>query len=247
MLGKLIKRTRNILRFGLGEGARERKRAAKTAAREARFDSTLWAKDGEIARRQYGSYEEYLEHQAAKLDNIAHRLEETRADDYADFVRRFEGCAALGRARNVLCLGARLGTEVQAMHSLGLFAVGIDLNPGPDNCYVMKGDFHAIVFPDGSVDAVYTNVFDHVYDFSRLMAEIERLLRPGGVLVADVLKGFEEGFTPGAYEATHWKSVDALLAELLRLSKLKLVERRDLGQVRRDHWIQLVLEKPQPQ
>ena len=243
MFKKLVKRTRNILRFGLGEGARERKRAAKTAAREQRFDSTLWSKDGDLARRQYGSYEEYLQHQAAKLDNIAHRLDETRAEDYADFVRRFAGCTPLRAARNVLCLGARLGTEVQAMHSLGHFAIGIDLNPGADNCFVLKGDFHSIVFPDGSVDAIYTNVFDHVYDFTRLMTEIERLLRPGGLLVADVLKGFDEGFTPGAYEATHWKSVDALLAELLRLSKLRLIERRDLGQVRRDHWIQLVLGK----
>ena len=247
MIGKVVKRIRNILRFGVGEGARERKRAAKAEARETRFDSKLWDREGEIARRQYGSYEEYLEHQAAKLDNIRHRLDETRADDYADFVRRFEGCVPLRGARNVLCLGARLGTEVQAMHSLGHFAVGIDLNPGADNCFVLKGDFHSIVFPDGSVDAVYTNVFDHVYDFSKLMAEIERLLAPGGLLIADVLKGFEEGFTPGAYEATHWKSVDALLAELLRLSKLTLRERRDLGQVRRDHWIQLVLEKPRAQ
>jgi len=244
MLRKIFKRIRNILRFGLGEEARKRKREAKAEAREARFDSGLWQREGELARRNYGSYEEYLEHQAAKLDNIKHRLDETRDEDYADFVRRFEGCAALRQARSVLCLGARLGTEVQAMHSLGHFAIGIDLNPGADNLYVLKGDFHGIQFPDGSVDAIYTNVFDHVYDMQKIMAEIERLLPAGGLLVADVLKGFEEGFTPGAYEATHWKNVDALLAEMTRLSRLELIERRDLGQVRRDHWIQLVLRKP---
>lgn len=243
MPSKVVKRIRNILRFGLGEKARERKREAKTAAREARFDSSLWQRDGDLARRQYGSYDEYLEHQAAKLDNIKHRLDETQAEDYADFVRRFEGCAPLRRARSVLCLGARLGTEVQALHSQGYFAIGIDLNPGAENPYVVKGDFHAIVFPDGSVDAIYTNVFDHVFDMEKVMSEINRLLPPGGLLVADVLKGFEEGFTPGAYEATHWKSIEALLGEITRLSELQLVEQRDLGQVRRDHWIQLVLEK----
>ena len=244
MFRKILKRGRNILRYGFSEEGRARKRADKAAARAARFDSKLWEKEGDLARRQYGSYEEYLHHQAAKLDHIADRLEETLDEDYAEFVRRFEGCAPLRTARNVLCLGARLGTEVRAMHKLGHFAIGIDLNPGADNCYVTKGDFHAIVFPDGSVDAIYTNVFDHVYDFSKLMAEVERLLCPGGLLVADVLKGFDEGFTPGAYEATHWKSVDVLLAELLRLSKLQLIERRDLGTHRRDHWIQLVLQKP---
>ena len=245
MLKKILKRTRNILRYGLSEEGRARKRADKAAARDKRFESGLWERDGELARRKYGSYEEYVEHQAAKLDNIVHRLEETRSDDYADFVRRFEGCAGLRKSRNVLCLGARLGTEVQAMHSLGLFAIGIDLNPGPDNLYVVKGDFHAIQFPDASVDAVYTNVFDHVYDMGKMIAEIERIIPVGGLLVADVLKGFEEGFVPGAYEATHWKNVDALLAEILRLGHFDLLERRDLGQVRRDHWIQLVLQKRQ--
>ena len=37
--------------------------------------------------------------------------------------------------------------------------------------------------------------------------------------------------------------VDALLNEILRLGHFDVLERRDLGQVRRDHWIQLVLAK----
>lgn len=243
MLRKILKRTRNILKYGFSEEGRTRKRADKVAARNQRFDSGLWQKDGELARRQYDSYEQYVSHQAAKLDTIMDRLEETRAEDHAEFLRRFRDCAPLRKARSVLCLGARLGTEVQALHALGHFAIGIDLNPGPDNLYVLKGDFHAIQYPDGSVDAVYTNVFDHVYDMAKMMAEIERIVPEGGLLVADVLKGFEEGFTPGAYEATHWKNVDALLAEITRLGRFSLIERRDLGTHRRDHWIQLVLQK----
>ena len=47
----------------------------------------------------------------------------------------------------MLCLGARLGTEVRALHNLGYFAIGIDLNPGVDNPYVLMGDFHKLVFP----------------------------------------------------------------------------------------------------
>jgi len=243
MMKKLVKRTRNILRYGLGEGGRQRKREAKAKAREARFESSLWEHEGSLAKRKYGSYEEYIDHQVAKLDQIQHRLEETRAEDLADFLRRFEGCEALKRARNVLCLGARLGTEVQAMLQLGHFAIGIDLNPGADNPYVVKGDFHNIVFPDKSVDAVYTNVLDHVFDMKKLMSEVERILADDGILVADVLRGFDEGFTPGAYESTHWKSVDALLEEIARVSHLRLESRRDLGQIRRDHWIQLVFSK----
>jgi len=196
-----------------------------------------------MAQRSYQSYEEYVNHQGAKLDKIIHRLHETEDEDFADFKHRFETCEALSEARSVLCLGARIGTEVRAMHALGCFAVGIDLNPGSDNAYVLPGDFHHIQFPDGSVDAIYTNVLDHVFDLEKLMSEIVRLLRPGGVFVADILPGYEEGFVPGEFESTHWKTVDSLTGEITRLSDLRIESKRDLGQHRRDQWFQVVFRK----
>lgn len=239
-----LKRIKNILRYGLGENARQRKKADKAAARKKTFESGLWDQKEELVKRNYKSYDEYLQHQAAKLDKIEHRLEETKAEDLADFKRRFQECSLLSEARNVLCLGARTGTEVEAFHSTGHFAIGIDLNPGKDNLYVLQGDFHNIVFPDGSVDAIYTNVLDHVFDLERLLAEIRRLLRPGGLFIADVLQGYEEGFVPGAYEATHWATKQILFDKILGISGFTLEEVRDLGQVRRDHWTQAVFRKP---
>jgi hypothetical protein len=48
------------------------------------------------------------------------------------------------------------------------FSVGIDLNPGPRNGYVLHGDFHNIIFADASIDAVYTNALDHSFDLQEL-------------------------------------------------------------------------------
>ncbi len=238
-----LKRLKNILVYGLGPAARERKRAAKAKARDARFDSGLWDKGDGLARRNYQSYDEYIEHQASKLDRVKHRLDETYEDDLAEFERRFRLCEELEGRRSVLCLGARIGTEVRALHRLGIFAIGIDLNPGAENELVLRGDFHALQFPDGSVDAVYSNCFDHVYDLERFMAEVERVLRPGGILIADLLPGFEEGWTPGNYEAAHWPRLDVLLEAMTTAARFRVVARREMGQHRRDPWTQVVFER----
>jgi SAM-dependent methyltransferase len=240
----LLKRLSNIVKYGLGPQALEKKRAQKAKARKATFESDTWNRDENLAQRSYGSYDEYIAHQAAKLDKVSHRLDETQVEDLADFKNRFAHCAALTEARTVLCLGARLGTEVKALHALGYFAVGIDLNPGENNLYVLPGDFHAIVFPDGSVDAVYTNALDHVFDLDKVLREVARLLRPGGLFVVDMLPGFEEGFIPGAYEATHWRSADGFVERLCDSGGFELEDRRDLGQIRRDRWFQVTLRKP---
>ena len=46
-----------------------------------------------MARRKYGSYEEYVTHQASKLDKILDRLQDSLEEDYEEFVRRFEGAS----------------------------------------------------------------------------------------------------------------------------------------------------------
>jgi SAM-dependent methyltransferase len=242
----LLKRLSNILKYGVGPAAREKKRADKAAKRETVFASPVWQRDQELAQRKYASYEDYVTHQAAKLDKIEHRLRETEAEDFAEFKRRFQGCPALSEARVVLCLGARLGTEVRALHALGYFAVGIDLNPGADNYYVLPGDFHHLVFPDNSVDAIYTNVMDHVFDLDRMLAEVNRLLRPNGLFLVDLMAGFGEGSSPGAFEAIHWRDTASFVRKLCEQGPFVVEAERDLGQIRRDRWQQVLLRKPVP-
>lgn len=222
---------------------KQRQRERETQARQAVFESERWSHGGDLARRQYASYEAYAAHQSAKLDKIFDRLQRKAPEDLAIFTERFRGCRALSEARSVLCLGARLGTEVRALHSLGYFAVGVDLNPGPDNPYVLSGDFHSLVFADSSVDAIYTNALDHVFDLDKVVGEVRRLLRLDGLFVVDVIVGYEEGFVAGDYEALHWRNAGAFIDKIREAGGFTLEEFRDLGRIRRDCWKQAVLRK----
>ena len=241
---KALKRLSNISKYGLGAQARARKRADKEQRRQERFDDAeLWEHSEQGARRRYASYDEYVQHQASKLDKIAPRLREKEDEDFAEFRRRFATCAALSGARSVHCLGARLGTEVRALHDLGYFAIGVDLNPGERNPYVLPGDFHRVVFPSGSVDAVYTNALDHVFSLEELVGEVQRLLRPGGVFIADLELGSEEGFIPGEYESAMWRDHQMLIEQIEQLGQFEVAQARDLGRIRRDQWTQVVFRK----
>jgi SAM-dependent methyltransferase len=237
-------------RYGIGSRARARRKAEKARRRAEAFASERWEREGSLARRRYADYAEYLRHQAGKLGRIEERLRAREDEDLRIFLERFRGCAPLAGARSVLCLGARLGTEVRALHALGHFAIGVDLNPGSDNPYVVAGDFHALVFPDACVDAVYTNSLDHVFDLERVVQEAVRVLRPGGIFVTDALAGWAEGYVPGDYEVTVWEKVEPFVHHLAALGGLEVVSIRDPGRMRerekrRDRVAQAVLRKPE--
>jgi SAM-dependent methyltransferase len=176
-----------------------------------------WGEDeNALSRRSYPDYETYLEHQSLKLDAL-------RASSIAGHEERF--AAALGErlaalplelaGRSVLCLAARTGAEVRAFVARGAFAVGIDLNPGARNRWVVEGDFHRLQFADASVDVVYVNSLDHVFDLERVLAEVSRVLKPDGVLIAEVGMGREEGNAPGFYEALSWRTAEELIARIV--------------------------------
>jgi SAM-dependent methyltransferase len=219
------------------------KKSLKAQKRRKVFESGLWDRSGDQAHRKYESYEAYKKHQASKLDEIQERLQSTFDEDLEEFERRFSTCDALSSCETALCLGARIGTEVKALHKQGLFAVGIDLNPGKDNEYVMAGDFHALVFPDQSVDMVYTNALDHAFDLNRIIGEVSRVLKEDGIFLLDFLGGFREDFTPGKFESFHWRDSDTLLNMIGGCGPLVLESTRDLGRLRRDNWYQAVFRK----
>ena len=234
----------NLLRYGVGPGARRKRKEAKRAAKRRRFESERWDRDDDFARRKYDSYEQYVEHQASKLARVAHRLDRNRTEELAEFRERFEMIEQLRDCRVVLCLAARLGTEVEALHGLGFFAVGQDLNPGEDNPYVLPGDFHAVVFPDGSVDAIYCNAIDHAFDIEKLLAEISRLLRAGGLFIAEIEVGFGEGHVPGDFEAMHWRDSQQVIDRMAEAGGLEVETVHDLGMTRRNHRKLIVYRKP---
>lgn len=225
----------------LAEAYEPWRRAKKDRRKLEEFESSRWQREGVLALRRYDSYAGYRAHQVEKLDRIEKDLRTKEGRRLDRFRQRFRGCEPLASARNVLCLGARLGTEVRVLKELGCFAVGIDLNPGPDNPHVLVGDFHGLTFPDDSVDAVYTIALDHTFDLKALVAEVRRVLRPSGAFVVDAFLGFEEGFIPGEYEASHWATLDGLLAQICQTGGFRLEGTRDLEQ---EHWKQSVLRAP---
>jgi SAM-dependent methyltransferase len=171
-----------------------------------------WRREGGIRRRAYRSYAEYLGHQAQKLGTL----------DLTDYDRTY--AITLGqriadldlKGRAVLCLGARLGTEVRAFRERGAFAVGIDLNPGKRNEYVTYGDFHRVAYADDSANVVFTNSLDHAYDVDVVLSEVRRLLPPGGLFVVEAIRGDEEGVQPQFYESFFWSTIDDLVGKIER-------------------------------
>ena len=162
-----------------------------------------------LQNRSYESYEAYLEHQKAKLET----------HDFADYDVAFrtalrERLAALEISwpgRTVLCLAARIGTEVKAFLDLGCFAIGIDLNPGKENRYVVHGDFHDLQYAPSSIDVVYTNSLDHAFDIDRIAMEILKVLKPGGLFIVEAVQGRDQGVNPGFFESFFWKNIDELV------------------------------------
>ncbi|HSL70392.1 MAG TPA: class I SAM-dependent methyltransferase [Longimicrobiales bacterium] len=177
-----------------------------------------WAdRDGGFGSRLYPDYDSYLEHQRTKLDAL--RAKSIRGHDrrfYDALQERLPQLSIDLHGRNVLCLAARQGTEVRAFIEQGAFAVGIDLNPGPDNRYVLVGDFHDLQFADGTVDVVYTNSLDHAFNLDQILAEVQRVLVPGGWFIAEVGVGTAQDARHGRgpYESFSWTSVAELIARI---------------------------------
>lgn len=169
-------------------------------------DDRAWNGTDEFRTLRYESYEAYVEHQASKLRHM--NLTNYTAQFKSALAPRLERIksSTTPQQRTVLCLGARNGAECEAFIEAGFFAVGIDLNPGEANRHVLSGDFHHIQFPDQTVDVVFTNTIDHVFDMEKLLSEVWRVLRPGGLFAAEIVRGSKDdgGREPGKFEAAWW-------------------------------------------
>lgn len=208
------------MRRWLGRLRRELRRI-RSQLRKLRIGARLggrWRGDEDaLSRRVYPSYRDYLDHQRLKLDALrATSLERHDRRFAAALLARLRASPIPLEGRSVLCLAARTGAEVRAFRETGASAIGIDLNPGPDNPWVIEGDFHDLRFGDGSFDVVYVNSLDHAYDLDRVLAEVARVLVDRGLLWAELGMGSEEGNPPGFYEALSWPSVDALVERIER-------------------------------
>ena len=160
----------------------------------------------------------------------------------ADFKARF-AFAPLPAPSTILCLGARLGSEVEAFISFGHAAIGIDLNPGPNNPYVMAGDFHALQFADASFDCVYTNSLDHAFELDKIAAEVRRVLRPNGLFLLEAVYGTDEGYKFGARDHTRWNTARGFADQVASLGGFTVESGVDLTAHGSAQWWQFKLLK----
>lgn len=223
------------LTIALQEAEQDRKRAD--------FNSDAWTHEDGFSVRQYDSYETYVAHQVDKLDNLNGQAFVKPEKAVRMFQRRFELVSDLLVPSSVLCLGARCGEEVQAFINLGHFALGVDLNPGDGSRYVLTGDFHDLQFADSSIDCVYVNCLDHALDIKKIMIEVNRLLKPGGLFLADLVYGFDEGYVAGNHDTMHWPTAQLFANKIASLVNFKLERFQDLTDVGSPLWTSAVMRK----
>lgn len=188
--------------------------ALRTVLRHARrrFSRRLtsWEVDSlGVFRRRYPDYDAYLRHQRAKL------VERPETVEYfdrqiAEFLPQRIADLELNRTR-VVCVAARRGGEVRAFRSLGAFAWGTDIAPGSENAYVTFGDMHNLEELSASAaDVVYTNSLDHSFDLVRVVKATQRILRPGGLWIVELLNENRAG----DFESRRWNSAEEIVSAL---------------------------------
>lgn len=242
-----LKKTSSLWR----EMKKRRAVEAEKARRIAEFKSEAWRHDAGFSQRTtLGTYKDHIARQASKMDALVKaglaRLNPTTIER---FRRRFEA-VPLSPNSSVLCLAARVGDEVEAWRQLGHpGAIGIDINPGPDNPLVLVGDFHDLQYPASSIDCVYCNSLDHAYDLDKIASEVNRVLKPGGIFVLDIVYGHSEhgagkGYLVGPLDTTHWPTAKGFGEAMAMKCGFAMASTRDLKDVGSPEWVQCLLRKP---
>lgn len=190
-----------------------------------------------IQSRSYGSYQEYVSHQKSKLDQGIGFLKDYDIKYRKGLGKRLAKLDFI-TGSSILCLGARTGTEVKAFLDNKAFAVGVDLNPGKDNEYVVVGDFHKLQYADESVDVVFTNSLDHVLDINKVLVEIYRILKKDGKFIIDIEK--HTGVGIDKWSSFWWKNSKELI-DLIESNGFKCISKDNINCL----WFneQLILKK----
>lgn len=142
-------------------------------------------------RPGYATYDSYIKKQLNKtLNPKLRKIWTTRDWDrkiqvFSKFFSELKNRNLLSDSSKVLCIGARMGQEVEALKRVGVSdSMGMDLVPYPP--LVVKGDFHNQPFDDETFDLEFSNVFDHALFPEKFVSEIERTLKTGGFCVLHV-------------------------------------------------------------
>lgn len=90
-----------------------------------------------------------------------------------------------GKKRVLVVGGGSIGSGMEKLYSApGVEVVGTDVYPSPDIALICDG--HKLPFADESFDGVIVQaVLEHVVEPHRVVAEIRRVLTPGGLVYAE--------------------------------------------------------------
>lgn len=104
-----------------------------------------------------------------------------------------ELCERYGRDRDVLECGCGTGLILERLAAFAKRAVGIDLSPGmlelarERGLDAREGSVTALPFDDASFDVTCSfKVLAHVPEIGKALAEMARVTRPGGVILAEL-------------------------------------------------------------
>ena len=129
--------------------------------------------------KKYKNYESYIEHQKEKTLNSENRNKwlANYSVTVKTFREIFKGYKNILRdCKTAVCLGARMGEEVQTLIELGIETIGVDLVPYRP--FVIEGDIHNVPLDSNCYDFVFSDVFDHALYPQKFIDEIHRLLKP---------------------------------------------------------------------
>ena len=141
----------------------------------------------------------------------------------AEHLVRYAWAAQLVQGRRVLDAGCGLGYGSGLLAGAGAAEVtGVDVAPAvveagnsrvPAGVNLVEGDVHELQFEDGSFDLVVCfEVIEHVEDAGRVIAELARVLAPGGVLA--VSSPNRDVYVPGNPHHVHEFTPEELRAAL---------------------------------
>ena len=162
------------------------------------------------------------------------------ATTYLNMLDAVGGAAGLRRGARVLEVGCGRGAGLNllARSHPRLNFVGLDIAPAqiecaksmknaPRNTEWVVGSALDLPFEDGSFDAVINIESSHCYpDFRKFIAEVERVLKPGGIFSITDMRWKKDGLF--YYLIGGMPAVQQSLAAL-RESGLKLLERTDVS------------------
>ncbi len=188
--------------------------------------------------KKYDCYDSYLAHQCSKLNKklatpTGKVWLERHEKVYYEFVKIVLKSLAIKstydyQGKNCLCVGARGESEVRAFIDMGCIAIGIDLYPTPNNCYVVTGDVARIQYNENSFDIVYTNALDHFLLIDQSLQNIKRVLRPDGMFL--LVTGTPDGAKDDLYASTYWDSEEALETYLHEKHKFNVIAKISIKQ-----------------